>query len=151
MKAGSATLRLPSPGTPTVAKKLKAGQTLEWRDKIVFDAPGVYQVYLGVCYAGSVEACRTAPWDRLSPSIAVTIGPGTHWWTGLATPFNCYSRVDMEHNVVVYTSETGPMREPRVVGYPMRVSRVSANGLRFKVYDNPEMWVMAGCTLPEPT
>jgi hypothetical protein len=54
-------------------QKLKPGQTLKWKDHINFDKAGTYQVYLGICYAGSVNACKSAGWDRLSPYIAVTI------------------------------------------------------------------------------
>ena len=54
-------------------QRLQPGQTLEWRDNIKFDKAGVYQLYLGICYAGSVDACRTATWDRLSPNVTVTI------------------------------------------------------------------------------
>jgi hypothetical protein len=53
---------------------LSAGQTLEWRDNIKFSAAGTYQVYLGICY-GNDNACAAgqSPWDRLSPSVTVTI------------------------------------------------------------------------------
>ncbi len=54
-------------------QRLQPGQTLTWRDNIKFDKAGVYQLYLGICYAGSVDACRTATWDRLSPNVTVTI------------------------------------------------------------------------------
>ncbi len=54
-------------------QKLKPGQTLSWRDHISFDKTGTYQVYLGICYAGSVDACKSAGWDRLSPNWTVTI------------------------------------------------------------------------------
>jgi len=53
---------------------LTAGQTLTWRDHINIGTPGTYQVYLGICF-GSKDACLngSAPWERLSASIAVTI------------------------------------------------------------------------------
>jgi uncharacterized protein YraI len=54
-------------------QRLKPGETLEWRDNIKFDKAGTYQLYLGICYAGSVEACKTAPWDRLSPNVTITV------------------------------------------------------------------------------
>jgi hypothetical protein len=54
-------------------QKLKPGQQLQWRDNIRFSTAGTYQLYLGICYAGSVNACKSAGWDRLSPSVTVTI------------------------------------------------------------------------------
>lgn len=53
---------------------LQAGQTLEWRDHIEFTATGTYRLYLGICYGG-FNPCMAnqAGWDRLSPSITVTI------------------------------------------------------------------------------
>ncbi len=54
-------------------QKLKPGETLSWRDHINFDKAGTYQVYLGICYAGSVDACRSTQWDRLSDYWTVTI------------------------------------------------------------------------------
>jgi hypothetical protein len=54
-------------------QRLKPGETLLWRDNLRFDQAGVYPLYLGICYAGSVEACRTAAWDRLSPNVSVVI------------------------------------------------------------------------------
>jgi hypothetical protein len=53
---------------------LQAGQTLEWRDHIEFTATGTYRLYLGICYGG-FNPCMAnqATWDRLSPSITVTI------------------------------------------------------------------------------
>lgn len=50
------------------------GEVLEWRDHIVFSATGTYRVYLGICYGG-YNPClaNQASWDRLSPSITVTI------------------------------------------------------------------------------
>ena len=58
---------------PWTMQRLKAGQTLMWRDYTVFDKAGLYQLYLGICFAGSVEACKTAQWDRLSPNISITV------------------------------------------------------------------------------
>jgi uncharacterized protein YraI len=54
-------------------QKLKPGEGIQWRDNIKFGATGTYQVYLGICYAGSVDACKSSGWDRLSPSVTVTI------------------------------------------------------------------------------
>ena len=54
-------------------QQLKPGQTLNWRDNIKFGTAGTYQVYLGICYAGSVNACKSAGWDHLSPSVTVTV------------------------------------------------------------------------------
>lgn len=53
---------------------LQAGATLEWRDHIEFSATGTYRLYLGICYGG-FNPCMAnqAAWDRLSPSITVTI------------------------------------------------------------------------------
>lgn len=53
---------------------LRVGETLEWRDHIEFSATGTYRLYLGICYGG-FDACMAnqAAWDRLSPSITVTI------------------------------------------------------------------------------
>ena len=47
---------------------------LTWRDHLNIGTPGTYQVYLGICFAGK-DACLTggAAWDRLSPSITVTV------------------------------------------------------------------------------
>ena len=54
-------------------QKLKPGQTLSWRDHLNIDKAGTYQVYLGICYAGSVDACKSAGWDRLSANWTVTV------------------------------------------------------------------------------
>lgn len=53
---------------------LKAGKTLEWRDHINISTPGTYQIYLGICY-GNNNSCvaNTAPWERLSPSVTITV------------------------------------------------------------------------------
>jgi uncharacterized protein YraI len=53
---------------------LKPNSTLNWRDHIFFGSTGTYQVYLGICYQ-SKDAClsNSAPWDRLSASVTVTI------------------------------------------------------------------------------
>jgi uncharacterized protein YraI len=53
---------------------LKAHAALQWTDHLNLSAPGTYRVYLGICY-GSKDAClaNSAPWDRLSPSITVTV------------------------------------------------------------------------------
>ena len=55
-------------------EKLKAHQTLEWRDHINISTPGTYKLYLGICYGGK-EAClaNAAPWDRLSADVTVTV------------------------------------------------------------------------------
>jgi hypothetical protein len=53
---------------------LKAGASLTWRDHLNIGTAGTYQVYLGICFAGK-DACLTggAAWDRLSPSVTVTV------------------------------------------------------------------------------
>ncbi len=53
---------------------LRAGQSLTWRDHLNIGTAGTYQVYLGICFA-SKDACLTggAAWDRLSPSVTVTV------------------------------------------------------------------------------
>jgi SH3 domain-containing protein len=53
---------------------LRAGQSLTWRDHLNISQAGTYQVYLGICFS-SKDACLTggAAWDRLSPSITVTV------------------------------------------------------------------------------
>ena len=53
---------------------LKAGQSLTWRDHLNIGTSGTYQVYLGICFS-SKDACLTggAAWDRLSPSVTVTV------------------------------------------------------------------------------
>ncbi|MGH2523193.1 MAG: hypothetical protein ACRDH2_11875, partial [Anaerolineales bacterium] len=53
---------------------LGAHAVLEWRDHININTPGAYDLYLGICYGGR-DAClaNNAPWDRLSPSITVTV------------------------------------------------------------------------------
>jgi hypothetical protein len=55
---------------------LQPGQVLYWTDHINFPNPGIYQVYLGICYS-SHEACKTggAPWARLSDNVTVVIFP----------------------------------------------------------------------------
>ena len=54
-------------------QKLSSGQTLKWRDHINFSSSGTYMVYLGICYAADTNACKSATWDRLSSSVAVTV------------------------------------------------------------------------------
>jgi hypothetical protein len=56
------------------AETLKAGQSLTWRDHININTAGTYQIYLGICFADK-NACLTggAAWERLSPSISVTV------------------------------------------------------------------------------
>ncbi len=54
-------------------QKLSRGQTLTWRDHISFSSSGTYNLYLGVCYASDTNACKSATWDRLSPSVTVTV------------------------------------------------------------------------------
>jgi hypothetical protein len=53
---------------------LQPGKTFKWTDHINFPNPGVYNVYLGICYSGH-DACKTggAPWTRLSSNVSVTI------------------------------------------------------------------------------
>ncbi len=54
-------------------QRLAKGQTLTWRDHINFSSSGTYMVYLGICYASDTNACKSATWDRLSASVAVTV------------------------------------------------------------------------------
>ncbi len=62
------------PSAKSWSDVLQPGQVLEWRDHIEFSATGTYRLYLGICYGG-FDPCvaNQAPWDRLSPSITVTI------------------------------------------------------------------------------
>ena len=55
-------------------QKIKAYGGLTWRDHIFFSSTGTYQVYLGICYADK-NSClaNSAPWDRLSDNVQVTI------------------------------------------------------------------------------
>ena len=53
-------------------EKLQPGQVLEWRDHINFPQPGAYKIYLGIGYDGDNA---NYPWDRLSPSITVSVTP----------------------------------------------------------------------------
>jgi LysM repeat protein len=52
---------------------LQPGEGLKWRDHINFSQAGTYQVYLGICYAGDTNACKSQAWDRLSSSVTVVI------------------------------------------------------------------------------
>jgi LysM repeat protein len=54
-------------------QRLGAGESLSWRDHIKFDKTGTYQLYLGICFAGDTNACKSQPWDRLSPSVTVSV------------------------------------------------------------------------------
>ena len=74
--------------------------------------------------------------------------PINHWWSVMNPPFVCYSRPDMEHFIDVLASETDAAPKLRVVTYQMTVSAISTNGLRFKVFSNPEMWVLGEQTQP---
>jgi uncharacterized protein YraI len=53
---------------------LLPGKVLTWDDHIDFSTSGVYQVYLGICFAAH-DPCKSgsAPWTRLSNSVQVTI------------------------------------------------------------------------------
>jgi hypothetical protein len=73
-------------------------------------------------------------------------GFSNKWWKGLMLPFVCYSRPDMERRAVTFSSEAGVIPSFRQFNYAMNVSLISANGLRFKVYDAPELWVLAAHT-----
>lgn len=72
------------------------------------------------------------------------------WWHGLALPFKAYSNPLMERRIVIFNTEFDTTPEFRVVDYEMNVTKISISGLRFKVYDNPEMWVMAYQTVAPP-
>ena len=54
-------------------QSLDPGQTLSWRDHLHFPATGTFQLYLGICYGSSVTACKTQAWERLSPSVSVSV------------------------------------------------------------------------------
>ena len=72
------------------------------------------------------------------------------WWTNKTPPFNCYSKPELEHQIVIFNTDN-PLMAPtefRVVDYPMGVTKISASGLRFKVFEN--MWVLAGTTQEKP-
>ena len=63
------------PSAPSWTRSYLRGQgVLSWRDNIRLSQPGVYHVYLGICY-DDVQAClaNAAPWDRLSGNVTVTV------------------------------------------------------------------------------
>jgi LysM repeat protein len=52
----------------------KGWATVNWRDHIQIDQPGLYPFYLAICYSGR-DAClaNQAPWERLSPTVIVAV------------------------------------------------------------------------------
>jgi LysM repeat protein len=52
---------------------LQPGESITWHDHINFSQAGTFQVYLGICFAGDSNACKSQAWDRLSPNVTVVI------------------------------------------------------------------------------
>ena len=97
------------------------------------------------------DAPSTYHWGLVSDIPAPTSSPKTMWWEGFVPPFLAYTQTLMENRIVVFSSElTTFVKEFRLFEYGMKVSQISANGLRFKVFDLPELWVLAYQTQGNP-
>ena len=79
------------------------------------------------------------------------------WWEGLTPPFTAYSIPYMENRCVCFGTEFATtVKEFRKFTYPMSVSKISADSLRFRVSEynsatgKPELWVLAYMTQEKP-
>jgi hypothetical protein len=90
-------------------------------------------------------------WSFTYPVEVVETKPkDPRWWLGKELPFVAHSSPNMEHCIVTFATSISTTPSYRVVNYPMNVTKISTSGLRFKVNDVPEMWVMAYQTQENP-
>jgi hypothetical protein len=90
-------------------------------------------------------------WSFSYPVEVVETKPkDPRWWLGKVLPFMAYTQPNMENRIVIFDTEADVTPVFRQITYPMKVTKLSANGLRFKVNDKPEMWVLAFQTQEKP-
>jgi hypothetical protein len=97
-------------------------------------------------------------WAFLYPVDVVTTKPkDPRWWLGKVPPFEAFTQPSMEKRIVCFSSEGSiDVAGFKQFNYAMDVSKISSNGLRFKVSDyNPsagtrELWVLAFQTQEKP-
>ena len=90
-------------------------------------------------------------WSFVYPVEVVEAKPvDPRWWLGKAMGFAAYARLDMEQQLIAFDSEQSTTPKLMKVSWPMKVSKLSASGLRFRVLDKPEIWILAHQTQEEP-